>query len=91
MNKVVNKTVWVLTETEYAGQCTGFADQERLICIFEKKPSIMELSPMVGRNLSKDMGVALSQICYLVDEGSFSPSDWLEVELKQVKLGEFLL
>lgn len=62
--------VWLLTETAYAGQCTGFDTQTSNLAIFSHKPTMPELASYLGGHLSSDMGRAISQVSELLETGS---------------------
>ena len=71
----MKKTVWLLVETEYAGQCTGFDSQDTILAVFSSIPDVKTVAPLVGKYLSKDMGEAISQVMELVDAGCFSSDE----------------
>lgn len=82
--------VWLLVETEYEGQCTGFSSYETVLGVFLSKPEPETIAPFVGKHLSSDMGVAINQVSTLVNTSSFSPSRSYDIELRAVPVGELL-
>lgn len=84
-------TVWMLVETEYAGQCTGFGSFERLLGVFLTKPCVKVLAPFVGRYLSDDMGEAISQVMGLVNDRILEPRCQVTLELKEIHIGQKLV
>ena len=87
----MSKTVWILTCTEYEDQCTGFSQATNLIAIFDQKPSLEVVAPMVTEWLPKDdMGRAISLITTLLNEGHFEAQIWgnkaPDIELQEIFL-----
>lgn len=66
-DKITPPTVWALTRTEYAGQCTGFSSETRWLGIFHKLPDLKTLAPFLSPHLSTDMGEAINQAQTLLD------------------------
>ena len=79
--------VWVLSKTEYTGgQCTGFPERRIILAIFSKKPNMMTVAPYLGRHLSDDMGVAISQVSKLLNYGGVEINQSYEFDLSEVEL-----
>lgn len=69
------KTIWILTRTEYCGQCTGFDSDNTLLGVFTEKPGIELIAPFLSRGLSSSIGQAVSEIQRLLDKGEVSLGD----------------
>lgn len=81
----MDKKLWALTRTEWAGQCTGFPSETKWLGIFSKKPDLMTIAPYLDGCLDHKMGTAIAQISELLMKGeiklSFYDFDLFEIEI----------
>lgn len=79
--------LWVLTKTEYEGQCTGFSEYKTLVCVWLDKPIITQLAPMLD-GLNSEMGIAIKQVLDLIDDGLVVLDDFSDYSLSSICAGE---
>ena len=83
--------VWLLVETRYAGQCTGFSYFETVLGVFLSIPTVEEVAPFLSEHLSPNMGEAISQVMKVIKDKQFGfGHDEAEIELREVEVGKRL-
>jgi hypothetical protein len=86
----MTQTIWALTRTEYAGQCTGFSSETKWLGIFMSKPDVKTLAPYIGKYLSSDMGEAIAQVMELIDKGGILGGGGYDLNLDQIPTNTLL-
>jgi hypothetical protein len=72
----------------YDGQCTGYGTNTNLVAVFDHKPTMEEVAPMLTDHLpANDMGRAISILSALLSKGEAKGGGYTraDLELKQVK------